>query len=63
MSELWAALKCDKFKSKDIDFLLFWYIFNEYLFHEDSNTVSSGSQNSVVGNDRLKYGQSGLGFR
>jgi len=63
MLELWAALNCDKFKSKDIDFLLFWYIFNEYSFHEASNTVSSGSQNSVVGNDRLKDGQSGLGFQ
>lgn len=63
MLELWAALNCDKFKNKDIDFLLFWYIFNKYLFHDDSNTVSSGSQNSVVGNDRLKDGQSGLGFQ
>jgi len=51
MLDLWAALKCDKFKSKDIDCLLFWYMFNEYLFREDSNTVSSGSQDSVASSD------------
>lgn len=51
MLDLWAALKCDKFKSKDIDCLLFWYMFNEYLFHEDSNTVLSRRQDSVAGSD------------
>ena len=63
MLDLWAALKCDRLKSKDIDCLLFWYIFKECLFHEDSNAVLSGSQNSVVGiMTRLQDGQSGIRF-
>jgi hypothetical protein len=32
MLDLQAAQKCDKFKSKDIDCLLFWYLFSDTYF-------------------------------
>ena len=32
MLDIQAAQKCDKFKSKDIDYLLFWYLYNDTYF-------------------------------